>query len=404
MKLLISLLIVFIICELFGKSIKKHGIVWMVSLMMVSFIGMIMPASAPIWLQQIVTGFITRGTLATAMFIWVMYARILPKGTKVMANFMTLRAYLAIGAALMILFHNVFYVAYYIRRALSGNAISVYERLAGTCAILMWVLLLPLTITSFMPVRRKMNPVRWKKLQRLSYIFYGLIYVHVCLLFSKQILSGHANYGFELAVYTAVFGFYLVERVALYLDMSKKALAGALLARIGEPVLAVLCACIILVPYISVIGHSGDVAVAELAENINSVESAAAGTNSGDVLGAERTSDSGKESEAGDESFAKIVEDEAADSTSYKDGTYTGSGMGYNGPVEVEVTIEGSVIIEVKVTASDEDDPYYTWVLKQIPDAIVEKGSADVDTVSGATTSSKALISAVKDALEKASE
>lgn len=35
---------------------------------------------------------------------------------------------------------------------------------------------------------------------------------------------------------------------------------------------------------------------------------------------------------------------------------------------------------------------------------IVEKGSADVDTVSGATTSSKAMINAVKDALEKASE
>lgn len=396
MKLLVSLLVVFVICQLFGKSIKKHGHVWLIAILMLAFLSMILPASTPVWLQQIVTGYITRGTIATAMFIWVMYARILPKGTKVMANFMTLRAPLAIGAAMLILFHNVFYVAYYVGRAASGSAVSVYERMAGTCSVLMWILLLPLTITSFMPIRRKMDPVKWKKLQKLSYVFYGLIYVHVCLLFSKQILSGHANYGFELAVYTAVFGFYLVERVALYLDMSKKALAGALLARIGEPVLAVLCACIILVPYISVIGHSGDVAVAELAENINSVESAAAGTNSGDVLGADR--------EADDESFAKIVEDEAADSTSYKDGTYTGSGMGYNGPVEVEVTIEGSVITEVKVTASDEDDPYYTWVLKQIPDAIVEKGSADVDTVSGATTSSKALISAVKDALEKASE
>ena len=396
MKLLISLLVVFVICQLFGKSIKKHGQVWLIAILMMAFLSMILPASTPVWLQQIVTGYITRGTIATAMFIWVMYARILPKGTKVMANFMTLRAPLAIGAAMLILFHNVFYVAYYVGRAASGSAVSVYERMAGTCSILMWILLLPLTITSFMPVRRKMDPVKWKKLQRLSYVFYGLIYVHVFLLFGKQILSGYANYGFELAVYTAVFGFYLVERIALFLNMSKKVLAGALLARIGEPVLAVLCACIIFVPYISAIGQGSVVAGYEQGESQNSDSAEVSEATAGDVLGADR--------EAGDESFAKIVENEAEESAAYKDGTYTGSGMGYNGPVEVEVTIEGGVITEVKALSSDEDDPYYTWVLQQIPDAIVEKSSADVDTVSGATTSSNAMINAVKDALEKASE
>lgn len=391
MKLLIALLIVFIICMLFGKSIRQHAPFWYVTMFVIALASMFVPATAPMWLQQIVTGYITRGTLATAMFIWVMYARILPKGSKMMSTFMSLRAPLAIGAAMLILLHNAFYIIYYVSRVLSGKSMSFYEIAAGVCTLLMWILLLPLTITSFMKVRRKMNPVSWKKLQRLSYIFYGLIYVHVTLLFSKQIISGHTSYGRELAIYTAVFGFYLVKRVALYLNMSKKATAGTYLVRIALPVLALGCISIFIWPYMMISSENSATYAAESAEV-------------SEVLGADRATDSDATEGSSDEVFAKVAELEADEAVTYVDGEYTGSGMGYNGPVTVSVTIEGGVITNVKPLSSDEDDPYYTWVIKEIPSAIVEKGSTDVDTVSGATTSSKALIAAVEDALSQATE
>ncbi len=376
MKLLISLVFVFVICQVFGKSIKKHAPIWYISLFVIALLSMNIPA-APIWLQQVVTGFITRGTLATAMFIWVMYARILPKGTKTMANFMSLRAPLAIGATFLILLHSTFYLTQYIGRIMNGYGITSYEIFAGIFSLVMVFLLAPLTITSFMAIRKKMHPVTWKKLQRFSYLFYGLIYLHVFLLFSRKIMEGHSDYGRELAIYTAVFGFYLVRRVVLYLEMSNKKAIGVAVTRVGNSLLALVCVCILFLPYAMDADRVSEKAVAE----------ATSVSESGDipeVMGASR-SDSEEDGDA-----------------EYVDGEYTGTGMGYNGLITVMVTISDGVIEKVKVISGEDDDPYYTWAIKEIPVAIEQSNSTEVDTVSGATTSSKAIIAAVNDALQKA--
>ena len=173
--------------------------------------------------------------------------------------------------------------------------------------------------------------------------------------------------------------------------MSKKATAGTYLVRIALPVLVLGCISIFIWPYMMISSENSATYAAESAE-------------SSEVLGADRATDSDATEGSSDEVFAKVAELEADEAVTYVDGEYTGSGMGYNGPVTVSVTIEGGVITNVKPLSSDEDDPYYTWVIKEIPSAIVEKGSTDVDTVSGATTSSKALIAAVEDALSQATE
>ncbi len=392
MKLLISLVFVFVICQAFGKSIKKHAPIWYISLFVIALLSMFIPA-APIWLQQVVTGFITRGTLATAMFIWVMYARILPKGTKTMANFMSLRAPLAIGATFLILLHSTFYLTQYIGRIMNGYGITSYEIFAGIFSLVMVFLLAPLTITSFMAIRKKMNPVTWKKLQRFSYLFYGLIYLHVFLLFSRQITKGHTSYGRELAIYTAVFGFYLVRRVALYLEMSNKKAIGVAVTRVGNSLLVTMCVCIFFWSY--ALNYSNETE-AMISKDVVAEESITS-KNEGvpEVMGASR-------SDSIDDGTDSSSNEENADFTEYADGEYTGSGMGYNGPITVMVTISDGVIEKVRVISGEDDDPYYTWAIKEIPSAIEKSNSTEVDTVSGATTSSKAIIAAVNDALQKA--
>jgi uncharacterized protein with FMN-binding domain len=219
-----------------------------------------------------------------------------------------------------------------------------------------------------------MNPVIWKKLQRSSYIFYGLIYLHVFLLFSRQILNGHANYARELAIYTAVFGFYLVKRVALSLEMRKKKLFSTTLIKVGLPMLVTICMCIFFWP-----NALNNNAKAEQASDESIIVSDS--NESPEVMG--------------------VYREEKPDKTDgYVDGEYTGSAMGYNGPITVVVTVTDGKIARVKVVSGEDDDPYYTWAIKEIPGAIEKANSPDVDTVSGATTSSKAIISAVKDALK----
>ena len=86
----------------------------------------------------------------------------------------------------------------------------------------------------------------------------------------------------------------------------------------------------------------------------------------------------------------------------YQDGKYTGSGTGYNGRLTVAVVIEGGKIADVYLKGSVDDEPYLTDAADGIFPAVIESGTAEVDAVSNATTTSHALIDAIRDALEKA--
>ena len=85
----------------------------------------------------------------------------------------------------------------------------------------------------------------------------------------------------------------------------------------------------------------------------------------------------------------------------YKDGTYSGSAQGFNGPVGVSVTISKDKITAVSVTSSTDDEPYISNA-KALCSHIVSANSADVSGVSGATYSSNGIKGAVKAALAKA--
>lgn len=85
----------------------------------------------------------------------------------------------------------------------------------------------------------------------------------------------------------------------------------------------------------------------------------------------------------------------------YTDGTYPGEAEGM-APLTVEVTVTDGKIADVKVTAHEETDGIADPALEQIPAAIVEKNSTDVDSVSGATITSDAIKAAVNNALESA--
>lgn len=86
----------------------------------------------------------------------------------------------------------------------------------------------------------------------------------------------------------------------------------------------------------------------------------------------------------------------------YTAGTYTGIGKGHGGDVLVEVTVTSDKIETVAIKEHQETVGISDEAINSLPEAIVKAQSADVDTISGATESSKAIITAVKDALAKA--
>jgi fumarate reductase flavoprotein subunit len=85
-------------------------------------------------------------------------------------------------------------------------------------------------------------------------------------------------------------------------------------------------------------------------------------------------------------------------------GTYTADTGGHNGPITVEVTFSSTAILTVEVTDNDETPNIAGSAIDSIPAAIVEHQSIAVDTVTGATFTSKAILAAVEDCIRQAGD
>ncbi len=86
----------------------------------------------------------------------------------------------------------------------------------------------------------------------------------------------------------------------------------------------------------------------------------------------------------------------------YTEGTYTATAQGNNGPVTVSVTFSADAITDVTVVEHSETAGLSDRPIAEIPAAIVENQSLAVDTVSGATNSSNAILIAVADCVAQA--
>ena len=289
---------------------------------------------------------LARGSLATALFALVMYAGALPDGSPVRRKLLSIRGELSILAGLLTLGHNLAAgQVYFVRLVTAPGSLPRNQLLAALCSLVLLALLLPLLVTSFPAVRRRMPGRRWKQLQRLAYLFYGLTYVHVVLLFLPDAREGSVSALVNLAVFSAVFLGYAALRL-------RKALGRSRLRPVPAAAALLLFALV--------------------------------------VLPALPRSDGGQD-----------PADPADPGVRWQDGVYTGKGRGYGGPVQAEVTVSEDRITGVRITDHREDEPYWKKAQVTIP-RILEAQTPSVDTVAGATKSCKGIQRAVRDALKQA--
>lgn len=81
------------------------------------------------------------------------------------------------------------------------------------------------------------------------------------------------------------------------------------------------------------------------------------------------------------------------------DGTYEGSANGFSGKIKVSVVIKNQTIRSINILSNSDDEAFFNRAKEGVIASILAKQSTDVDTVSGATYSSRGIINAVKDAL-----
>jgi uncharacterized protein with FMN-binding domain len=89
---------------------------------------------------------------------------------------------------------------------------------------------------------------------------------------------------------------------------------------------------------------------------------------------------------------------DALDVKKVRDGTYRASSIGYEAPIEIEVTVRAGRITDLRVTSHHEKQ-YYS-ALTDTPRRIIAKQSVKgVDATSSATITSEAIINATAKAL-----
>lgn len=160
-----------------------------------------------------------RGALSTATFIIVMFLGTITKHNDFSIRLLKIRGEISIIGCILAFAHNIIFgVVYFPMMIWNRQALDGPRMLAARLTVILLVLMIPLFLTSFQCIRRKMKPKSWKRLQRLAYPFYYLIYIHVMVLFSVNA----KDHIFDIVVYTAIYVLYTVLRLRKYFLTKKK--------------------------------------------------------------------------------------------------------------------------------------------------------------------------------------
>lgn len=218
MKLIIGLALALIFYTLLNKQIKKHATAFYVGtyawiLAVISYYSLNMSAKMPTWFTSYFMDIFQRGVFSTATFIIVMYLGVFVKHNNWSRKMMGIRGEISIIGCIFVLCHNVLFgIVYFPTLFKHPELMTIQTKVASIITLILLALMLPLFITSFKCVRKKMKGKTWKNIQRLAYPFFILIYVHVMVLYSANI----AMHKVDIVVYTIVYLAYVVLRLRKY--------------------------------------------------------------------------------------------------------------------------------------------------------------------------------------------
>lgn len=452
MLLIISLIIVSLFIYFLKGSLKKHAGIYYIGAAVISIAVFLLEfLPMPLFLKNNILGIFAKGSLGTAMFIAVMYTGALPKGNKLIAPLMKIRGELSITAAILVLCHNFTYgITYFKMLFIKPEALSATQLTAAIISLVLIIIMIVLTVTSFQAVRKKMQAKKWKQLQRTAYVFYGLMYVHIMLINIPYARLGLGMYIANVVIYSIVFLGYAAMRIAKAVSV-KAARAGKTYGKKPETVMyglaLVLCVVMTFLCFAgrktTAMASGGDEeweeffneeTVAALVKEAESSladdaaltaegtteagqadnqsdtqtdnsgldNSAAGNSGSGNTSG----NDSGSGNQAAqpgnlsdgssDSQGGNTASDTPANATFKADGTYTGSAVcdAYNYNVTVTIVVSGDVITSVTATseAGAQDEQYFNMANAKVPaQLLANQSTSGVDSVSGATKSSNAI-------------
>ena len=217
MNLIVGLLITTIFYYLTANLIKKYSVGFYIGFYVVIVLMVLLYSKG--YYQELPEGgkffadLFQRGVISTSTFIIVMYLGTVTKHNGCSRRLMQVRGEISIIGCLMALTHNILFgITYFVAFFKNPEFMNIQTKIATILTLILIALMIPLFITSFKGVRKKMNGKTWKNVQRLAYPFFFLIYVHVMVLFSLDV----EKHKISIIAYTLVYVAYAVLRLRKY--------------------------------------------------------------------------------------------------------------------------------------------------------------------------------------------
>ncbi|MDG0888303.1 ferric reductase-like transmembrane domain-containing protein [Paracholeplasma manati] len=175
--------------------IRKHNTKIYIAATLLSILAFIFRA------QPIATPFI-QGFLGLSFFYIVMITGAIDKKHLIRTKFMTLRREYSIIGFIVITPHALNYTI----QGLDGT------RSLEWFGVISFLLMIPLFVTSFIKIRKKMSSKTWYRIQSAAYIIYLLLFIHLILNFTQPI---------NLVLYLFLFILYFVLKTIKFVKTGK---------------------------------------------------------------------------------------------------------------------------------------------------------------------------------------
>jgi DMSO/TMAO reductase YedYZ heme-binding membrane subunit len=154
-----------------------------------------------------------KGQLGFAFFVVVMFIGVLKNGSVLKERLGPVRGELSVLGSILMCGHAIPLLINY------SNLLGHFFQLRMSLMVpllLSLILLIALTVltaTSFKTIKPLMDARFWRRVQRLAYPFFGLIYLHILGYLIVPALQGAANARLSIVVYSVIFVSYVALRV-----------------------------------------------------------------------------------------------------------------------------------------------------------------------------------------------
>lgn len=218
MTLIVGILVITFFYIVMADEIKKHPVVFYLGVylwqaIVIAYYGLELSEKFPEWFTTYFMDVFQRGMFSTITFMVVMFLGAVRNHNNVTRKLMSIRGELSIIGCLSVICHNIIFGVLYFPALVQHPEIMSGRNLAASIiSVILILIMIPLFVTSFKSVRRKMTAKNWKKLQRLAYPFFFLIYAHVIVLYSGDIKKNLTG----IVVYTLIYASYAVLRLRKY--------------------------------------------------------------------------------------------------------------------------------------------------------------------------------------------